>query len=372
MIRVRKISVYLCLFAFVFVCSMMGVSAFAETPTLRCDTTTVTVQNGKSTTVTVYFENTTASNLSGTIHNTNIFNASFGASTADSRDITITGCGSGISKTTVYLADNPDISIDIQVKVTMSSEERKQVNAVQYISDRSFFFYDDEEAYVLSFSLLNAEEERIKAPVVVDIRIVNDDDVTVFEDTRYVTMADYGTWTNAFYGERLLGAIYIKPEEITEGATESGSVFFSVYQPGYWSFDESKVSASELPKVDITETCSLTLPVLPKTLSYSSSSGKVYSKVNITGMTYEFEENYNGTVTLNLYFTGQKTYDYKGENNSSTCKIGWKLYDAEGFVVKSGTAYTTALETDEKFKNCEESIYGLEPGSYTLKLINVE
>lgn len=370
MIRNRKIFTDFCLVFFAFL--LISISAFAESPTLECDATTVTVQNGKSATVTVYFENTSASNLSGTIYNTNIFNASFGASTVDSQEIIITGCGSGISKTTIYIADNPDIFIDIQVNVTMSSEEYKQVNAVQYISDRSFFFYDDAEAYVLSFSMLDAEEVRIKAPVVVDIRIVNDDNTTVYEDTRYVTMADYGTWTHAFYGERLLGAIYIEPDEIAEGTTDSGSVFFSVYQPGYWSFDESKVSAYELPKVDITKVCSLTFPELPKILSYSSSSGEIYSKVNITGLTYEFEENYDGNVTLNLFFTGQKTYDYKGESNSSTCKISWKLYDAEGFVVESGTAYTTALETNEKFKNCEESIYGLEPGSYTLKLMNVE
>ena len=114
------------------------------------------------------------------------------------------------------------------------------------------------------------------------------------------------------------------------------------------------------------------LPDAPITVSYNSSSGKLYSKVSISNMNYSFEESYDGKVSLTIYFTGQKTYDYKGDNSSSSCKIGWKLYDEDGYVVKSGTAYTADLETGEKFKDSEETIYGLEPGQYTLKILDEE
>lgn len=33
--------------------------------------------------------------------------------------------------------------------------------------------------------------------------------------------------------------------------------------------------------------------------------------------------------------------------------------------------YTSALETGERFRNCDEVIYSLKPGEYSLKLMDV-
>ena len=202
------------------------------------------------------------------------------------------------------------------------------------------------------------------------MRIVNDEGIVVYEKTKYVTLHDFSTWSSAFYGERYLASIYIAPEDIAQGTTSSGNVFFTV-TVGDWGFDESKVSTSELPTLDLTKLCSLDLPKLPQECKYTFS-GKVYSKVKISQLSYEFKESHDGTVKLYLYFSGQKTYDYKGNSNSGSCKIGWKLYDEEGYVIKSGTCYTSDLSTGEKFKNEEEVIYNLEPGHYSIKLINVK
>ena len=74
---------------------------------------------------------------------------------------------------------------------------------------------------------------------------------------------------------------------------------------------------------------------------------------------------------MKLSFTGEKTYDAQGAGQSRVVKVGWKLYDSEGYVVDDGVAYSTSIKTGEKFKNCEDTIRGLEPGEYTLEIMGV-
>lgn len=74
-----------------------------------------------------------------------------------------------------------------------------------------------------------------------------------------------------------------------------------------------------------------------------------------------------------FYITGEKTYDSKGNNYSRSCKIGWKLYDSEGYVIQDGTVYTTSLQVGEKFKDRETRIYDvITPGEqYRLVFSNI-
>ena len=74
---------------------------------------------------------------------------------------------------------------------------------------------------------------------------------------------------------------------------------------------------------------------------------------------------------MKIYFTGKKTYDSDGKSNSDSCWIGWKLYDEEGYVVKSGTAFTQDVCEGEGFKRYEETIWSLEKGTYRLELTSV-
>lgn len=371
----NRIGKFLSLLVFVVIITIVPGMAGSEenVPLLRSTiTSVVTVRNGESTTVTVYYENTGNANLVAWTENSKIAQASFESRTDGVAKVKITGYGTGVTKTRVYLKDNSDVFVDIAIKVTPSQEELFKLKAVEYLSDRDFFYYDDKEMYVILFSLKNKENERVKAPVTVVVKIVNDNNETVYEETHYVTMNDFGMWTSSLYGERLLASIYIDPDEIEKGTTRNGAVNFTVKQPGYLSFDEMKITTTDLPKTDETENCSLILPALPQLLVDKYLSDKVYSRVKITEMSYEFEENIDGSVDLHIYYVGQKLYDYKGKTNNDSCKIGWKLYDSEGYVIKSGTTYTVDLEMDEKFKGCEEIIYNLEPGTYRLKILDVE
>ena len=257
---------------------------------------------------------------------------------------------------------------EIQVNNTGTpSNELTNAGKVNYIGDRNFFKYDDANSFVLNFSLKDANQTNIKAPAFVDIRIENSEGVEVYNKKRYITTADFGTWTSAFYGSRLLAGVYISPEDITEGTSTTGTVYFTVDLPGYFSFGESQVSASGLPTYDATRDCSLEAPEMPITLSYRSSS-----KVQLTNFKYEFSKRNNGNVDLKLTFEGNKTYDSNGSNHSGACYIGYKLYDPEGFVLKSGTISTASVAEGEKFRNAEITFNNIVPGAYKLVLIDVD
>ncbi len=124
-------------------------------------------------------------------------------------------------------------------------------------------------------------------------------------------------------------------------------------------------------KEDVVAKCSLSIPSCPITVDEYNYSGSRVTTTNVTGIRCEFEENYDGTVELSMYFSGEKTYDSRGAGQSSSCKIGWKIYDADNYVVEDGTVYTTAVSMGEKYRDNEETVYSLAPGAYRLEILDV-
>lgn len=120
--------------------------------------------------------------------------------------------------------------------------------------------------------------------------------------------------------------------------------------------------------------CSLQLPTLPKSISYRVGS-TIRSKVDVTNITYKFEYDDDGMVTLTAKFSGTKTYDSRGSGQSDACRIGWKLYDPNGNVFRTGTFSSPSVAVGESFANQEEDlIYNFEansPGKYRLEILDV-
>lgn len=118
--------------------------------------------------------------------------------------------------------------------------------------------------------------------------------------------------------------------------------------------------------------CSLELPTLPLTLNYYGYNDSIYSSVKVTKITYDFKYAGNGTVNLTAKFSGTKTYDSKGTNQSGACHISWKLYDPTGNVFDSDTYYSPAIAVGESFtSNDEENLIHYNdaaPGKYKLVL----
>ena len=105
---------------------------------------------------------------------------------------------------------------------------------------------------------------------------------------------------------------------------------------------------------------------LPTTISTYNSNDKIESSAIITDFKYTVD---GSRVKMN--FIGEKSYDAKGAGQSAAVKVGWKLYDSEGYVIESGTARSTSIKMGEKFKNCEDTLYSLDPGEYELEIMSV-
>ena len=258
-------------------------------------------------------------------------------------------------------------SIKIPIKIEYSALDTQNGKSIMYMSDRSFSYDEDTDSYILKFGLQSKDLEYKSTYGLMLITITNDVGEEIYSEIHDVTPENFNYWSN-IYGTKYLGSINIPASDIQKGTSEDGTVIIDFVTP--WSAWESiKISANDLPKKSIVDDCSVELPETPVELSRFNYKG-TDSKFRVDDITYKFEENRDGTVDLKLYFSGEKTYDDDGNNISASCYIAYKLYDAEGYVVKSGTAFSDTLKVGEKQKNITTTIYNLDPGKYTLELLN--
>ena len=144
----------------------------------------------------------------------------------------------------------------------------------------------------------------------------------------------------------------------------------------YYSSGKCSSCGAMDPLVESTlSACSLSLPSVPKTVNYKGYNGSLYSTTLVTNISYKFEYEGDGTVSLTVYFSGQKTYDYRGSGQSDRCRIGWKLYDANGNVYNTGTFTSPSIAMGESFSSQEEDViynfHNAKPGAYRLEILDV-
>lgn len=237
--------------------------------------------------------------------------------------------------------------------------------SVHYIHNRTVQD-NDNKGYTFLFSFLDENENEIKAPATVKLRIVNDAGATVYNATKDITEDDFSTWSNRLSGQSWLqAAIYINFSEITAGTTENGKLYYQITTLSGASFDEFDLTIDDLPL----KGNKITLPSVPKVIHDYDYRNDVETSVKITNITYEISGD-----DLYIYFTGEKTYDDEGSGYSRSCNVGWKLYDSENYIVDSGTFYSPAIKVGEKFRN--EKCYAWDvivPGeNYRLEIENVD
>lgn len=127
------------------------------------------------------------------------------------------------------------------VYINMTEEEIAAAKKVTYISNREIWYDKDNYQFVFTFSLLDAFQEAIAVPAVVNMWIENYNGEVVYDITRSVTTADYGYWKNNATGETTYRcAIYIDKNYIEKGTSDKGIMNFYVNNE-YVSFDLSKL-----------------------------------------------------------------------------------------------------------------------------------
>ena len=241
-------------------------------------------------------------------------------------------------------------------ELNLTPEEVALSNKVSYISSRSVSHNDTQKCFLIQFKLLDSNKIAMKCPTLVYVYIINEDGETVYDKVKAVTARDYR-------GE--LATVVISDSAINGGMNRNGTIYYKVYSD-YFTFNTYDYNVyGDLPMKGVT----VELPRLPQTISYYSYSGKLYSSVKVTGISYELHYD----DSLLILFSGEKTYDYQGSGQSDSCKIGWKLYDSEGYVVDDGTFYSTAVRQGEKFRNGECFAWDcIVPGeTYRLEILDV-
>jgi hypothetical protein len=112
---------------------------------------------------------------------------------------------------------------------------------------------------------------------------------------------------------------------------------------------------------------------LPTTIKEYNYKNELKISCSITDFRYTVSDsNYKDEQTIYLFFSGTKTYDISVDKQSSSCKIGWKLYDKDNNVIDSDTCYTASLLEGESFKDEKDYCFDIKPGTYYLELINIK
>lgn len=115
------------------------------------------------------------------------------------------------------------------------------------------------------------------------------------------------------------------------------------------------------------ESIKVILPETPLEVSYVSQYFGILSTAKINKIYYEAD----GT-TLTVYFDFEKIYEqYDASGLGGQCWWQCKLYDSEGYLIKSSPVWTDEMDVGEKQKGLSETFGDLTPGeTYTLVVEN--
>lgn len=123
-----------------------------------------------------------------------------------------------------------------------------------------------------------------------------------------------------------------------------------------------------------TETITIQFPQTPlsvNTINYNANTGKygVSHTIRLDNIYYKIDS----LGYLNLYCSGEKTYDIKGADSTHSCEMKWRLYDSEGYLISSGWDFVGSLKVGDKFKDhkINVSLISITPGtSYRLEIFD--
>ncbi len=214
--------------------------------------------------------------------------------------------------------------------------------------------YDYSFETEFSIMLKDSNGDTVSCPATVVAKVVNSKGETVLNKTYQLTEDKYDYFDRA--------ELKYLPSDCTPGLSNKGTLYITVTLSDGTSFkDKDMGEVKYLPlKPPV-----ITFPALPQTLNAYTYNNKLETSVSVTEVKY---------MDGDLYWTGEKLYDMEGNGFSRACEIGWKLYDANGYIVDSGIDTSTAVKVGEKFKDCQIYCwYDFEPGGvYTLEILDTK
>lgn len=196
-----------------------------------------------------------------------------------------------------------------------------------YFGNRTTQYDETNSRHQVFWSFSETEDgENIRQDATIHIVITNDNGEQVYKGDHKVTSANYSMWNSTLMGTRLLGCIYIKDSEISQGTTQKGVLTISAELSSGTYWDESKIQISNLPVKPL----QLSLPTVPITLTEYKYNGKVATKIEIQEISYENDWRLSYKLTVKM------TQNTKGNDSSDYCHITYKLKNSKGIIVDSG------------------------------------
>lgn len=136
------------------------------------------------------------------------------------------------------------------------------------------------------------------------------------------------------------------------------------YHYGAYSYEKGVTTASA-------QRFSIELPSLPTTISWYKSSGERYSSASITNIRYSKSNNVDGSIRVDLYFSGTKTYN--GSGNVYAVRGEWALIEKDtGYVADTGRISKHVANVGDTFSNASDTAglvgEGLREVTYVLEI----
>lgn len=249
--------------------------------------------------------------------------------------------------------------------LNMSESEKENSKTVEWLTDSRIQYDNHQKKYIFVFSLKDDSNNELAVPAIVKMKIINTNNETVYNKRIVIKSSDFINVPQSNGTMKLQYYMTIDQDEIKSSSSNTGNLYFEVFNENFFHFEESVLSMYNM--LPIAETGLFV--DLPKTVHDFGWDGHVSSSVRITEVRYSVSGD-----DMVVYFSGEKIYDSEGKNYSQSCKVGWKLYDSHNNVIESGTFYSQALKTGEKFINAEEKIWDcITPGeTYKLELLSTD
>lgn len=247
-------------------------------------------------------------------------------------------------------------------KVTVKEKSR-----VYMINNRSVEYSRDEDSQRLFFGFLDQYENVVDGSGSVDVRIENDG-VTVYEDTIDFSPLDFSTWTwNYGSVEKYVCCVRIPNSDITPGKNTQGKIYFSVNEKEA-SFDEYSLNIYDLPQ----KTATFNLPSIPVSTfesvtikdGFTGKYKKAMCDINIDSITPIMESSY---VELNITGNVTPTIDTITWTGSNYYHFTVKLIK-DGVTVDSKMAMTPSIYLNDKF-SCNVTFFDIDnTAEYTVQI----
>lgn len=205
----------------------------------------------------------------------------------------------------------------MKTPLSLSYSEKSASNSVYYLTKTQI--QDESNYFLLFFTLTDSKSDVKTAPAYVDIRIVNTNGEEVFSQTKTIRASDYSVWSSKARGEETLASIIIKHSEITPSTSETGTLYFTVYSPGYFEFSEVDLDIDGFLSGKLPFSADYSNPVVvdPYTLDEDFENTlrvqKLYSgkPVKVTVKISSINKDYDGA-----YYISASDYKTKGEYKS--------------------------------------------------------